>query len=124
MKKRFAVLLSMILLCGCGAKIDRDQPVFHTENIVGIIFYTPNAREGIEVPEEDLAEIVEWLGSFTVGDKAGETLIPGSNSISFRMEYEDGTVLENGLSTITLDGTRYYMDHAPAPDSYLELMES
>ncbi len=124
MKRLLALLFVFVMLTACGNSIDRTKPVFQTENISRIIFYGPNIRDGAEVPAEDIAEITEWLKTFTIGEKTGETLIPGSNSISFRMEYEDGTVLENGLSTITLDGTRYYMDHAPAPDSYLELMES
>lgn len=112
----------LIVRCypGSGAK---GQPVFETEYIVQITLYTPNAREGIPVPEEDLAVLTEWLGTFTVGERAGDTLIPGSNSVSVELVYEDGSVVNSGLTTVTLGGTTYYMDCGDAPECYLQLTQ-
>ncbi len=124
MKRFLALLLSFLMLTACGDKIDRTKPVFPTENISKIIFYSPNTRDGEEVPAEDIAEITEWLNTFTIGEKTDEILIPGSNSISVKIEYSDGTVLENGLSTITVDGTRYYMESGAAPQVYLDIINS
>ncbi len=123
MKRLLMLSLSLFLLVACSDGIDRSKPVFHIENVGAVLFYTPTIREGIEVPEEDLSEITEWLGSFTIGKKAGEILIPGSNSISFRIEYCDGTTVENGLSTIEVNGKRYYMNSGTAPESYFELID-
>jgi|GEM_PF-1325899 len=35
--------------------------------------------------------------------------MPGSNSVRLRIEYSDGTVVENGPSTIKVGENTYYM---------------
>lgn len=124
MKKSIALCLALVLtlsLVGCG-NTHKEKTVFDTENIKSVTFFTPNAKNGLLVPEEDLAEIVDWLGSFTVGEKADKTLKPGSNSITVRIEYTDGNTIECGLSTTDVENTTYYMDYANAPECYTELI--
>lgn len=104
-----------------GKALDKTAPVFQTEGISGITFLNWNSKE-IEAPQEDLSEITAWLGTFTVGTRAADYLTPGSNSIAVRITYEDATIIENGLSTVEIDGVTYYMDFAPAPQCYLDLV--
>jgi len=120
------VLACVVCLVSCSSnKVDKTTPVFETENITRITFYTTNLSDGngIDVPSEYAEEIATWLGTFTIDKKADKTLIPGSNSVSVEIEYADGTVVKNGLSTTKVDGVTYYMKSENAPDCYLEILE-
>lgn len=128
MKKLMTLVLALIFvfgLVGCSAnKVDKDVSVFKTENITRITFHTlPSGGQGFEVPNEYLAEITTWLGSFTVDKKADKALAPGSNSISVEIEYADGTSVKNGLSTTKIDGSTFYMKSEPAPECYFKILE-
>ncbi len=99
--------------------IDTTKPVFETKNIRRITFYSlPNHADGIEVPSEYMEEIITWIGTFKIDKKADDLLPPGTNTRSFRIEYSDGTVIKNGVNTITIDGVIYYLQHDKAPESY------
>ena len=88
------------------------KPVFETENIARVTFYdsSPNSAE-TEVPNEYLTEITEWLGTFVAGKKANEVLPPGADSLFVRIEYSDGTIIENSMSTTIVDGTTYIINY-------------
>jgi len=124
MKKQLVQMLTLLLaltFAGCAAA---PQRAFDTENISRITFYgAHDANDTVEVPDEHLAEIAQWLGTFTVGEQAGDVLAPGSDSLCVQIEYADGKIVKNGLSTITVDGTKYYMECADAPACYMELFE-
>lgn len=115
-----AVIMVMVTMAGCGAP--EGERVFDVKNVDAVDFFKTGTRESVSVPREDLDEILEWLGTFTVGSQTEEYLIPGSNYISVRIVYGDGTVLENSLSTITRRSVLYYMDAASAPKCYLSLV--
>jgi len=128
MKKWIALVLALVCvlgLVGCStSKVDKNTQVFKTENITRITFYTlPNGDNGFEVPSEYMAEITAWLGSFTIDGKADKALAPGSNSVSVEIEYADGTIVKNGLSTTKVDGVTYYMKHDDAPECYFVILE-
>lgn len=129
MKKMIALFLALVCvvgLIGCSTnKVDKNIQVFNTENITRITFYTlPSSGKGFDVPSEYVDEITTWLGSFTIDEKADDkVLAPGSNSISVEIEYADGTVVKNGLSTTKVDGVTYYMKHDDAPECYFEILE-
>ena len=100
--------------------------VFPTNGITKITFHGIADADpaGTEVPDEYMEEITYWLGTFAIDTVADEdVLAPGSDSISVTIEYEDGTVIENGLSTIEIEGTRYYMRHGEAPEAYREIFK-
>ena len=129
MKKIITLVLSLICvlgLVGCSAnKVDKDVSVFKTENITRITFHTlQSGGQGFEVPNEYLAEITPWLGSFTIDEKADNVLAPGSNSISVEIVYADGTSVNNGLSTTKIDRITFYMKYDPAPECYFKILES
>ncbi len=63
-------------------------------------------------------DITTWIGTFTIDKKAGDLLDPGTNTFSFRIEYSDGTIIESGVNTTTIDGVTYYMKHEKAPECY------
>ena len=126
MKKLVALVLALVCvlgLVGCNTKDKAiGEPVFETDNITRVTFYgfVPNRTE-IEVPSEYLAEITEWLGTFVIDEKADDVLPPGANSLFVRIEYSDGTVVENSMTTIVLDGTTYLINYDKEPQCYFEL---
>ncbi len=139
MKKLIALILllvGLLAMAGCvnqenniseenkNQMVYKGTQVFKTENITRITFYTLSSDgKGFEVPSENIAEITTWLGSFTIGEKADNVLAPGSNSVSVEIEYADGTIVKNGISTVNIDGVAYYMEHDDAPECYLEIIE-
>lgn len=121
MKKMIAMGLCLILalsLVGCGSKSVPDKP-FETDNISKISF-KEGPNDWVEVPTEELPEYVEWLESFRIGEKADRTLAPGSNSVKIKIEYSDGTLIENGLSTFKIGNNNYYLTYNNVPDTYLK----
>ena len=102
-----------------------SKPAFETENISKIAFKFGPLKE-VKVPSEDMEEITEWLETFKIGDrvKRREELPPGTNSVSVRIEYLDGTIVENGLSTIKLGKKEYHLMYADAPKAYWRLYHS
>ena len=102
-----------------------EKFVFETENITKITFYTyANKDNGFVVSKEYLDEITTWIGTFVLDEKVKDiVLAPGSNSVSVEIEYADGAIVRNGLSTTKVDGVAYYMKHADAPECYFEILE-
>ena len=96
--------------------------VFNTENIKRITFYSYFGQgKGSEVPSENLSEIINWLGSFTVDKKAGDVL-DGTNTYQVEIEYTDGTVFINGLDLIVIDGTTYYIKGDERPACFVDII--
>ena len=126
MKKLTALVLTMVCvlgLAGCNTKDTAiGKPVFETDNITRVTFYgsAPNSTN-TEVPSEYLAEITEWLGTFVAGEKAGDVLPPGADSLFVRIEYSDGAIVENSMTTIVLDGITYLVNYDKEPQCYFEL---
>ena len=130
MKKIFALILAWMCatgLIGCSsssadAPIEQKTPIFETENIVHIAFYStvPDGKE-TAVPDEHLAEITAWLGSFVAGKAVEDVLPPGADSLFVRIEYADGTMVENSTSTVVIDGTTYLINYDKEPACYFEL---
>lgn len=108
---------------------DNDQPtkpveaVFNTRNIVRITFYAYyGGGKGSDVPAENMAEIINWLNSFAVGEKAPEVLPPGTGTWQVEIEYADGTIVKRSLDTITIDGDIYYLHSDPQPEILKRIM--
>jgi len=122
MKKFTALLFALLTLMGLAACSPKDKPIFETDNITRVTFINsaPKGKE-TEVPDEYLDEIIEWLGTFKAGKKAGDVLPPGSDSISVRIEYSDGTIVENGLSTVVIKDTTYIINYDKEPACYFDL---
>ena len=112
--------LVALILAGCGEKNDKDVPVFETEGIITVSFKS-SVSDWLMVPSDDLPEIIEWLGTFRAGEKAQPPYIPGTNQVRVRIEYSDGTSFENGLSTIRIGDSDYYMTSENAPEAWSEL---
>ncbi len=103
----------------------KDDKVFDTENIARITFYAYYGHgKGSDVPAENMAEITNWLSTFTVDKnrKVEGVLPPGTNTHYVEIEYLDGTVVKQGLDTKSVDGVRYYLKHADAPDCFSEII--
>ena len=132
MRKYIALVLALVCvlgLVGCSAntvdkekpvfEVDREKPIFETENICKItLFAIPYHADGIVVPSEYMDEITVWIGTFTIDKEAGDKLDPGTNTFSFRLEYSDGTIVESGVNTTTIDGITYYMKNERAPECF------
>ena len=123
MKRCLVLFLMLLVLAGCS-RVDTETPVFTTEGITAVAFITyPTSPEGIPVSEQYLAAITEWLGTFRLESRVKDDVLPpGSNSIRVRIQYADGTVVENGLSTMKLNGVHYFLQHADAPACYSEIL--
>ena len=129
MKKYIAILLSLSCIfafAACGSnQIDMTQPVFETDNIMGVTVYSmPDFEEGIPVPDEDMDAVIHWISSFRLDKKAGkegDKLDPGTGIRSFAIEYLDGTIVESDAITITIDDTIYYMKSESRPVCIEEL---
>lgn len=114
------VLFCLLGFVGCSKNsIDSAKPVFETDNISKItLFAVPNHTGGVVVPSEYMDEITAWIGTFTVDKEAGDILDPGTNTFSFRLEYSDGTIVESGVNTTTIDGITYYMQQERTPECF------
>ena len=84
----------------------------------------PYHADGVVVPSEYMDEITAWIGTFTIDKETGDKLDPGTNTFSFRLEYSDGTIVESGANTTTIDGITYYMKQERAPECFNALFTS
>ena len=101
----------------------QTKSVFNTENIKRITFYGYyGGGKGSDVPSWYVEEITQWLGSFTIGEEAAEPIPPGTNTYHIEIEYADGTVVEEGLDVITVDGTAYCVNKDATPDCFWEIV--
>lgn len=103
----------------------KDNTVFDTENIARITFYAYYGHgKGSDVPAENMAEITNWLSTFTVdkNKKLEDIVPPGTNTCRVEIEYIDGTIVKQGLDTVSVDGVTYYLNHADAPDCFSEII--
>ena len=129
MKRFITVILSLVMvfsLIACSnTNGDKNVQLFKTENIKRILFYNDTTLEEVEVPEEYLDEIITWLESFTI-DKEVEKdkLEPGSDAYCVQIEYEDGTIVKNGLWIYEMDGKQYYTKGADTPECWQDIFEN
>lgn len=101
------------------------KPAFKTDNI-SKIWFKFGPWEEVEVSSEDMEEITDWLETFKIGNKVKrrEEQLAGTNSVSIKIEYSDGTIVENGLSTINLGKREHHLTHADVPDCYIKMYNS
>lgn len=97
--------------------------IFNTENIKRITFYAYCGQGiGSDVPSEHIAEITNWLDSFTIEKEVADLLPPGTNTIFVEIEYLDGSVIKQGMDTTTDNGITYYIKGDAAPECYGEIL--
>lgn len=100
-----------------------ENGVFDTKNIVRITFYLYYGMfEGSDVPEAYMDTVIAWLGTFTAGEEAEYPVRPGTNTRYVEIEYADGTVVKNGLDTVTVNGKEYHLKKAAEPDCITEII--
>ena len=68
-----------------------------------------------------MTEIINWLGTFAI-DKKADDFPPGTNTYYVEIEYLDGTIVQEGLDAIIVDGVSYYVKSAPNPDCFWEII--
>jgi len=130
MKRYLCILIcALLLLSGCGAKSDPNigKTIFDTEKeITKIEFHTTvNNRGMVTVPDEYMAEIIDWLGTLKITEKNTRgTWAPGTGSTEVTICYADGTSHSGSISNITIGNSEYYVDGANAPDIYLSLWDN
>ena len=101
----------------------QKKTIFNTENIARITFYAYGGNgKGSEVPEENMTEIINWLGSFTIDKEVVGEVLPGTNTRQVEIEYTDRTVIKQGLDVVVIDGIRYHMESDKKPDCFQEIM--
>ena len=99
-------------------------PAFETDDI-SKIWFKFGPWEEVEVSSEDMEEITDWLETFKIGDKVKRRDVQpaGTNSVSVKIEYSDGTIIENGLSTIKIGKKEYHLIYAKAPACYMKIRD-
>ena len=102
---------------------EQEESVFDSERIRRVTFYTNYGfGEGCEVPDAHMAEITGWLSTFTIGEKAPDLLLPGTNTYHVEVEYTDGEIVKHGLDVISVDGTTYCLEYGKRPDCFMEIL--
>ena len=96
--------------------------VFKTDNIKRITFSAYYGQG--DVTNENMTEIINWLGTFAIEKKADDLIVPGTNTYCVEIEYLDGTIVKEGLDLIIVDGVSYYVKSAPTPDCFWEIMKT
>ena len=97
--------------------------IFKTDNIKRITLYAYYGQgKGSDVTDENMTEIINWLGTFTIDKKADDLIAPGTNTYYVEIEYLDGTVVREGLDVIIVDGVSYYVNSAPTPDCFWKII--
>jgi len=97
--------------------------IFKTDNIKRITLYSYyGGGKGSDVPKENMMEIINWLGTFSIDKEVDGLIAPGTNTHVVKIEYLDGTVVEEGLDVIEVGGVSYYVKSAPAPDCFWKIM--
>ncbi len=103
---------------------DTYPSVFVTENITRITFYAYYGQgTGSDVPAENMAEIINWLDSFSIDRNAtDDDVLDGTNTYYVEIEYSDGKVIKEGLDIVFIDDTRYLLKKEPYPDCFMEII--
>ena len=123
-KKGIIIVLAFILVLSVALVVFvKTKPVFETDNISRITFYAYyGSGTGSDVPTEKMAEIVNWLDSFTVGKKVSGMLSPGTNTVHVEIEYSDGMIIKQGLDTVEIGWITYYTKSDKAPDCFQDIL--
>ena len=128
-----------LLLSGCAApakpaetteaplyitnKSEPTESVFNTKNVTRITFYAYyGGGKGSDVPADQINAIQKWLDTFTPGEEASVPLEPGTNTIHVEIEYQDGTVIKQGLDTVTLNGITYKTKYEKPPACFQDIL--
>lgn len=100
-----------------------SSAIFNTDNIKRITFYAYYGQgKGSDVADENMKEIINWLGSFVIDKEADDIIAPGTNTYYVEIEYLDGTVVKEGLDIIKVDGVSYCVKSDPNPDCFWEII--
>ncbi|MBQ4116465.1 MAG: discoidin domain-containing protein, partial [Clostridia bacterium] len=100
-----------------------NTTVFNTENISSITFYSYSGNGvGSTVEDKYMAEIINWLKTFTVGERYPDEPLDGDGHIVIEITYADGTVIKDTMDTVLVNGVVYYTDHGGYPDCYWEIL--
>ena len=129
-KLLFAILTTLICVCllsSCNHTSENitspSSAIFNTDNIKRITFYAYYGQgKGSDVTDENMTEIINWLGTFAIDKKANGLISPGTNTYCVEIEYLDGTIVKEGLDVIIVDGVSYYVKSAPKPDCFWEII--
>ena len=132
MKKPLIIVLVLVCVLALAGLLifltqEEDHYIFKTEDIVSVTFYHDSSGDKpYPVPEEDLPEIVAWLGTFRTAQKVRffngyPELAAGTNSFWVEITYADGQVLKTVMDTATVEGVLYHTTDAGTPESFNRL---
>ncbi|MBR6503309.1 MAG: hypothetical protein IKT42_07725 [Clostridia bacterium] len=97
--------------------------VFNSEKITHVAFYGYGGQgTRVDVPLENINEIINWLGTFTLGKSITTAIPPGTNTNFVEIEYIDGTVVKHGLDVIEVYGVSYELECGKHPECYWDLI--
>ena len=97
--------------------------VFNSKEITHVAFYGYYGKgTRVDVPYENINEIINWLGTFTLGKSITTAIPPGTNTHVVEIEYVDGTVVKHGLDVIEIHGVGYELECGKHPECYWDLI--
>lgn len=97
--------------------------VFNSKEIARVAFYGYYGKgTRVDVPYENINEIINWLGTFTLGESVTTAIPPGTNTHVVEIEYVDGTVVKQGLDVIEIYGVSYELECGKHPECYWHLL--
>ncbi len=102
------------------------KKAFITDNIDTISFYSFYGTGSKSlVPDSNMKEIIQWLSTFTVGEKVDAlTPAPGTNCNFVEIKYINGSAISAGLDVIEIDGTSYSIEKDKAPDCFWDIISN
>lgn len=120
-----AVVLIAAVAVGCtftgASRSLTGEPVFTRLDEVSSITLAALPNDMRMVDEEHFEEILEWVSSFTLGEKQQGDAAPGSNSYSIILAYSGDESESSGLDIVVRDGTAYYVERPEFPKGWYEI---
>ena len=118
-----AVVILAMAAVGCtftGAVHQKaDTLVFSDRDDVKSLTLQGQGEGTIDVAEEYLPEMLEWLHSFKLGEEVKtDEQAPGTNSFSVTLVYSDGSSESSGIDIAQADGKEYYIERPKLPQCW------
>ncbi|MBP7175453.1 MAG: hypothetical protein KBA53_04430 [Thermoclostridium sp.] len=118
-----AVVILAVAAVGCtftgAVPEEAGKPVFSEREDVKSMSLHGQGEGTVNVAEEYLPEMMDWLHSFKLGEEVkGEEPKPGTNSFSVTITYSDGSSETSGLDIALAEGKDYYIERPELPQCW------
>ena len=124
-----AVVILAMAAVGCtftgAVHQEAGTPVFSDREDVISLTLQGQGEGTVNVAEEYLPEMMDWLHSFKLGEEVKtDEYAPGTNSFSVTLVYSDGSSESSGIDIAQADGKKYYIERPELPQCWHEAWKS